>query len=72
MHAMAARGVAAMTARRPCPPAPGPLEDYAVHFDPLFHALAQRHHFHTDLGGLLASRERPKTLTALVGAEPLG
>ncbi|HVK95165.1 MAG TPA: hypothetical protein VM571_10630 [Noviherbaspirillum sp.] len=25
-----------------------PLEGYAVHFDPLFHALAQRHHFHTD------------------------
>ena len=22
-----------MTARRPCPPAPGPLEDYAARFD---------------------------------------
>jgi hypothetical protein len=33
-----------MTARRLCPPAPGLLEDYAVHFDPLFHSLAQRHY----------------------------
>lgn len=60
-----------MTARRPCPPAPGPLEDYAVHFDPLFHSLAQRHSFRTYLAGLLAPRERAKTLTALAGAEPL-
>lgn len=60
-----------MTARRPCPPAPGPLEDYAIHFDPLFHSLAQRHHFRTYLAGLLAPRDRPKTLTALAGAEPL-
>ncbi len=60
-----------MTTRRPCPPAPGPLEDYAVQFDPLFHALAQRHNFRTYLAGLLAPRERPKTLTALAGAEPL-
>jgi hypothetical protein len=43
-----------MTARRPCPPAPGPLEDFAVHFDGLFHALAQRRHFRTYLAGLLA------------------
>jgi len=60
-----------MTSRRPCPPAPGPLEDYAMHFDPLFHSLAQRHHFRTYLAGLLAPRDRPKTLTALAGAEPL-
>ncbi len=60
-----------MTARRPCPPAPGPLEDFAVHFDPLFHSLAQRHSFRTYLAGLLAPRERAKTLTALAGAEPL-
>jgi hypothetical protein len=60
-----------MTARRPCPPAPGPLEDYAVQFDPLFHALAQRHSFRTYLAGLLAPRDRHKTLTALAGAEPL-
>lgn len=60
-----------MTARRPCPPAPGPLEDYAKLFDPLFHSLAQRHSFRTYLAGLLAPRDRPKTLTALAGAEPL-
>ena len=60
-----------MTTRRPCAPAPGPLEDYAVHFDFLFHSLAQRHHFRTYLAGLLAPRDRHKTLTALAGAEPL-
>jgi SRSO17 transposase len=60
-----------MTTRRPCPPAPSPLEDYAVQFDPLFHALAQRHAFRTYLTGLLAPRDRPKTLTALAGAEPV-
>jgi hypothetical protein len=32
-----------MTTRRPCPPAPGPLEDYATRFDPLLASLAQRH-----------------------------
>jgi hypothetical protein len=57
-----------MTARRPCPPAPGPLEDYAKLFDPLFHSLAQRRNFRTYLAGLLAPRDRPKTLTALAGA----
>jgi SRSO17 transposase len=60
-----------MTARRPCPPAPGPLEDYAKQFDSLFHSLAQRRHFRTYLAGLLAPRERAKTLTMLAGAEPL-
>jgi SRSO17 transposase len=60
-----------MTARRHCPPAPGPLEDFAVHFDPLFHSLAQRRSFRTYLAGLLAPRDRPKTLTALAGAEPV-
>jgi hypothetical protein len=60
-----------MTARRPCPPAPGPLEEYATHFDPLLHSLAQRHQFRNYLAGLLAPRDRPKTLTALAGAEPL-
>lgn len=60
-----------MTARRPCPPAPGPLEDYAVHFDALFHSLAQRRGLRAYLAGLLVLRERPKTLTALAGAEPL-
>jgi len=30
------------TPRRPCPPAPGPLEAYAARFDPLLASLAQR------------------------------
>src|SRR5438105_8534061 len=60
-----------MTVRRPCPPAPGPLEAYAVQFDPLFHSFAQRHCFRDYLAGLLLPRDRPKTLTALAGAEPL-
>jgi len=60
-----------MSARLACPPAPGPLEAYAVQFDPLFQTLAQRHGFRTYLAGLLLPRERSKTLTALVGAEPL-
>jgi SRSO17 transposase len=42
-----------------------------VHFDAVFHSLAQRHAFRTYLAGLLAPRERAKTLTALAGAEPL-
>jgi hypothetical protein len=29
-----------MTARRPCPAAPGPLEDYAAQFDRLLGTLA--------------------------------
>ncbi|WP_200960965.1 IS701 family transposase [Noviherbaspirillum sp. Root189] len=60
-----------MTARRPCPAAPGPLEDYAVQFDSLFHSLAQRRCFRTYLAGLLAPRDRAKTLNALAGAEPV-
>lgn len=60
-----------MTARRPCPPAPGPVEDFAQLFDSLFHSLAQRRNFRTYLAGLLAPRDRPKTLAVLVGAEPL-
>lgn len=59
-----------MTKRRVCPPAPGPLESYAKLFDDVFRTLAQRHGFRTYLSGLLLPRDRPKTLTALVGAEP--
>lgn len=40
-----------MTKRLPCPPAPGPLEAYAVLFDDLFGTLAQRR-------GSRASRSR--------------
>jgi hypothetical protein len=60
-----------MTARRGCPPAPGPLEDYAARFDDVFASLAQRRGFREYLTGLLAPRDRNKTLTALAGAEPV-
>jgi DDE superfamily endonuclease len=60
-----------MTQRLPCPAAPGPLEGYAARFDDLFASLAQRRGFREYLAGLLAPRERNKTLTALAGAEPV-
>src|SRR5258705_5628546 len=60
-----------MTRRRPCPAAPGHLEGYAARFDDLFGSLAQRRGFRDYLAGLLAPRDRNKTLTALAGAEPV-
>ena len=60
-----------MSARLSCPPAPGALEAFAAQFDPLLKTPAQRHGFRTYLSGLLLPRDRSKTLTALVGAEPL-
>jgi len=60
-----------MTARRPCPAAPGPLEGYAARFDDVFGSFAQRRGFREYLAGLLAPRDRSKTLTALAGAEPV-
>ncbi len=60
-----------MTKRLACPPAPGPLEDYAAQFDTLFGSLAQRRGFRAYLQGLLLPRDRNKTLTALAGAEPV-
>ena len=60
-----------MTARRPCPPAPGPLETYAAAFDDLFHSVAQRRGFRDYVQGLLLPHDRHKTLTALAGAEPV-
>jgi hypothetical protein len=60
-----------MTKPKPCPPAPGPLEEYAAKFDDLFSHLAQRRGFREYLAGLLAPRERTKTLTCLAGAEPV-
>ena len=60
-----------MTQRLPCPPAPGPLEEYAAQFDDLFGYLSQRRNFRTYLEGLLLPRDRNKTLTALVGTEPV-
>jgi hypothetical protein len=43
-----------MTARCPCPLAPGPLEDYATQFDPLLASVAQRRGLRDYLQGLLA------------------
>src|SRR5215216_6656697 len=60
-----------MTKRLACPPAPGPLEDYAAQFDALFGSLAQRRGLRAYLQGLLLPRDRNKTLTALAGAEPV-
>ena len=60
-----------MTTRRPCPPAPGPLEEYAARYDPLFSSLAQRRGLREYLQGLLLPRDRNKTLTGLAGAEPI-
>ncbi|WP_237557925.1 MULTISPECIES: transposase [Streptomyces] len=60
-----------MAARRPCPPPPGPLEEYEGRFDDLFFRLAQRRGFRDCLTRLLASRERKKTMTCLAGAEPV-
>jgi DDE superfamily endonuclease len=60
-----------MTTRRPCPPAPGPLEGYATRFDPLLASVAQRRGFRDYLQGLLLPRDRNKTLTGLAGAEPI-
>ncbi|MEV4188465.1 transposase [Streptosporangium canum] len=58
------------TGRRPCPPAPDPLEEYAARFDDLRCSLARRRGFRDYLAGLLLSRDRNKTLTCLAGAEP--
>src|SRR3954449_4027940 len=60
-----------MTACQPCPPAPGPREAFAAPFGSLFVSLGQRRSFRGYLSGLLAPRDRNKTLTALAGAEPL-
>src|SRR3954452_14494950 len=60
-----------MTKRLPCPPAPGPLEEDAGRFDDRLGTLAQRRGFREYLQGLLLPRDRHKTLTALVGTEPV-
>src|SRR6266498_156509 len=65
------RGGHCVTARKPCPEAPGPLEDYARRFDGDFESLAQRRAFREYLQGLLLPRDRNKTLTALANAEPV-
>jgi SRSO17 transposase len=60
-----------MTKRLPCPPAPGPLEEYAAQFDDCLGRLAQRRSLREYLQGLLLPRDRHKTLTGLVGTEPV-
>ena len=50
---------------------PAPLEQYARAFDALFQTHIQRQRFRAYLAGLLAPRDRTKTLTALAGAEPI-
>jgi SRSO17 transposase len=60
-----------MTKPKPCPRAPGRLEEYAARFDDLFTHVAQRRGFREYLAGLLAPRDRNKTLTALAGSEPV-
>ena len=60
-----------MTRRSACPPARGPLEEYAARFDDLVTHAAQRRCFREYLAGLLLPRDRHKTLTALAGAAPI-
>ena len=60
-----------MTDRKACPPAPGPLEDYARRFDGLFRTVAQRRGFREYVQGLLLPRDRNRTLTGLANAEPV-
>jgi SRSO17 transposase len=60
-----------MTKRLPCSPAPGPLEEYATQYDERLGTLAQRRGFREYLQGLLLPRDRHKTLTGLVGTEPV-
>jgi SRSO17 transposase len=59
-----------MTRGYPVSPTPGPLEDYAMSFDALFGARAQRYSFRRYIEGLLLPAERNKTLTALANSEP--
>lgn len=60
-----------MAAAHDSPPVPLPLDQYAYAFDDLFHTSIQRRRFRDYLAGLLLPRDRNKTLTALVGAEPI-
>jgi len=60
-----------MTKGKECPPAPGPLEALARHFDDLFANVAQRRSFRSYVRGLLLPRDRHKTLTGLAGTEPM-
>ncbi|MBI3303378.1 MAG: hypothetical protein HYZ72_15040 [Deltaproteobacteria bacterium] len=48
-----------MTPRKPCSPAPGPLEDYAQQFDELFGQRAQPNDLILDVKGETVFRPRP-------------
>ncbi len=60
-----------MDVARESPSVPEPLEQYSDTFDDLFGTRIQRQRFREYLAGLLLPRDRNKTLTALVGAEPI-
>ncbi|MFD5574554.1 transposase [Streptomyces cadmiisoli] len=47
------------------------MEEYAARFDDIYFSLAQRRGFREYLTGLLAPRDRNKTITCLAGAEPV-
>ena len=61
----------ATTRAHDSPPSRCRSEQYAHAFDDLFHTHIQRRRFREYLAGLLLPRDRNKTLTALVGAEPI-
>lgn len=58
-----------MTVRRPCPPGPGPLEEYAARFDDLFGGLAQPRGSREYLTGLLAPRDK-RNISPLASIAP--
>ena len=60
-----------MTKHLPCPPAPGPPEEYAAKYEDRLGTLAQQRGFREHPQGLLLPRDRHKTLTGLVGTEPI-
>ena len=60
-----------MTKPIACPAAPGPLEEYAARFRCPVHRCGAAAGVREYLGGLLAPRERNKTLTALARDEPV-
>jgi hypothetical protein len=60
-----------MTGRRPCPVAPGPLEDYAARFDDLFGRLAQRRGVPGVPGRAAGAAGPEQDADGLAGAEPV-
>ncbi|MFD8396311.1 hypothetical protein ACFV2N_45815 [Streptomyces sp. NPDC059680] len=60
-----------MTTCRPCPPCAGSLEKCAARFDALFVSLALAAGVREYPTGLLAPRDRHKTITCLAAVEPV-